>query len=178
MELDDLCASGLLMKAVGVLVDHPMQAAGPLQLDQRQVGRIGVGADPPMGQAIAPVDGRALAEFLDGGHLVRIELGLQPALSAAGGQSALLRDSGAGEGDRRAGPAEQLRPLGQRRTGDHAIPANRSVSGVDAATSERTRSNSSRFQARGPTVRYTSINQLSSGICVRWARMAAIFCSR
>src|SRR5436853_7899168 len=179
MQLDHPAASRLLMQAIGVLGDHRPQVAELLQLDQRAMSRIRLGIAPAVVEAVRPVLGRILPEGADVGHLIGIELGPEAAFAAKVRDAAFHRDARAGEGHARTGPAEEGGGLGQCATGDggHRRPAKRSSSGTGASTELRTRSKVSMDQAFGPSTSLSLRNQLSSGIWVRWARIAPSFLS-
>jgi len=102
-------AARLLMQAIGVLGDDPGQLAVPFESGQRFMGGIGPGIGPAMFAAVAPVLRWIGAEGIDVRDLVRIEFRPQSPLAAIHGDSALLRDPGAGKRDGGPGPAQQRR---------------------------------------------------------------------
>src|SRR5438132_4124419 len=179
MELDHLFAPRPLVQAVRILRDYRSQVAQALQLHERAVRGIGLGVRPAMVQAVSPVLRRVLPEGIDVGDLVRIELGPEPAFATEVWNAALHRDPGASEGDAGVGAKQQRR--GPRDHGfgrcRHRSPAKRSSSGIGASTELRTRSKVSIPHALGPSASLSFRNRLSSGICVRWARIAASFLS-
>src|ERR1700687_4475326 len=179
MELDHLATPRPLMQAVGVLGDHRAQVASALQLGERAMGGIGFGVGTPMVEAVGPVLRWVFSKGVDVGDLVGIEFGPQPALAAEVGDAAFHRDARTGEGDAGTRVEQQCRGLANRGLGGrgHRSPAKRSFSGTGASTELRTRSKVSMPQAFGPTASLIFKNQLSSGICVRWARIAASFLS-
>src|SRR5207245_9900564 len=105
--------------------------------------------------------------------------GREPAFGPEVRNAAIHRDPRAGEGNAGVGAKQQrcgLRDhgIGRRR---QRSPAKRSSSGIGASTELRTRSKVSIPHAFGPSASLSLRNQLSSGICVRWARIAASFLS-
>src|SRR3989441_4830364 len=179
MELDHLFVPRPLMQAVGVLRDHRPQVPESLQLGQRLVRRIGLGVGTAMVEAVSPVLRRILPEGIDVGDFVGIELGPQPAFATEVRNAALDGHAGAGEGDGGVGAQQQRGGLRDRGLGGgrHRRPAKRSSSGTGASTELRTRSKVSIPHAFGPSASLSFRNQLSSGICVLCARIAASFLS-
>src|ERR1700730_12358985 len=167
------------MQAVGVLGNHRAQVAQALQLGECAMGGIGFGVGTPMVEAVGPVLRRVFPEGIDMGDLVGVEFGPQPALATKVGNAALHRDARTGEGDAGTRVEQQPSGLGDRGlgAGRHRRPAKRSSSGTGASTELRTRSKVSVPQAFGPSASLIFKNQLSSGICVRCARIAASFLS-
>src|ERR1700693_2111990 len=179
MQFDDLPTACLLMQAVGVLRDDGPKMAALLQVHQRPMAGIRLSVRAPVREAVGPVLGRVCRKRIDVRDLVGIELGPEPAFAPKVRDAVLYRDARAGERDRRPRRLQQRRGLVQRvidRRG-HRSPANRSSSGTGASTELRARSNVSSDQALGPSAWLSLRNQVSSGICVRCARMAASFLS-
>src|ERR1700737_599309 len=179
VQLDDVATAGLLMQAVGVLRDDSAQLAAMLEVHQRPMGGIRLGVGAPVIEAVGPVLSRIFPKRVDVGDLVGIELGPEPALTAKVWDATLHRDPRTSERDGGSRRPQQRRGLVQRCVDSraHRSPAKRSSSGVGASTELRTRSNVSSDQALGPSAWLSFRNQLSSGICVRCARMAASFLS-
>src|ERR1700680_1700434 len=179
MELDHLATPCALMQAVGVLGDHRAQVAPALQLGECAMGGIGLRVGTPMVEAVGPVLRRVFPKGVDVGDLVGIEFRPQPALAAEVRDPAFHRDARTGEGDRGTGVAQQRGGACDRGVGGRGSrrPAKRPSSGMGVSTELRTRSKVSRDQALGPSASLSFRNQLSSGIWVRWARIAASFLS-
>src|SRR5207247_599759 len=96
-----------------------------------------------------------------------------------GRDAAFHRDARARESEAGARAPQERGRLRDCGTGGgrHRRPAKRSSSGTGASTELRTRSKVSRDHAFGPSASLSFRNQLSSGIWVRWARIAASFLS-